>query len=266
MEDRNVPSGSRSGEHVLPRGRSVHYRVMTVDPSDTNRADADPADVVRRLVDLIRSGDVPALQELMAQHPDVVTARGRGGRTALHVATDWPGYFPNAPRTAALLIEAGADPNARTAGTGAHETPLHWAASTDDLDVADVLIDHGADIEAADGSIGTPLDNAIGYGCWHVARRLVERGAVVAKVWHAAALGLLPRLAELAATATQAVLDEAFWQACHGGQLRAAQYLAARGADVAARPGYANTPALGAATEPDTRREQLATWLGGLGT
>lgn len=165
-----------------------------------------------------------------------------------------------------MLIEAGADPNARTTGSGAHETPLHWAASTDDLDVADVLIDGGADIEAADGSIGTPLDNAIGYGCWHVARRLVERGAVVEKIWHVAALGLLPRLAELAATATQAELDEAFRQACHGGQLRAAQYLAFRGANVAARPGYANTSAVGAATEPDTRRQQLASWLAGLGT
>ena len=45
-----------------------------------------------------------------------------------------------------------------------------------------------------DGSIGTPLDNAIGYGCWHVARRLVEAGAAVNKLWHAAALGHLTGL------------------------------------------------------------------------
>jgi hypothetical protein len=46
-------------------------------------------------------------------------------------------------------------------------------------------------------SIGTPLDNAIGYGCWHVARLLVTRGAKVDKAWHAAALGMLSRLAVL---------------------------------------------------------------------
>lgn len=75
--------------------------------------------------------------------------------------------------------------------------PFHWAASSDDVDVAAALIDGGADIEAADGSIGTPLDNAVGYACWHVAQLLVARGAVVDKLWHAAALGLMDRLAEL---------------------------------------------------------------------
>ena len=94
------------------------------------------------------------------------------------MVTDWPGYFPNGPRIACLLIDAGADPNARTTGRGSlvpgpgAESPLHWAASSDDVDVAAVLIDGGADIEMPDGSIGTPLDNAIGYACWHVARLL----------------------------------------------------------------------------------------------
>jgi hypothetical protein len=31
--------------------------------------------------------------------------------------------------------------------------------------VASALIDGGASVEAPDGSIGTPLDNAIGYAC-----------------------------------------------------------------------------------------------------
>ncbi|HEY9481940.1 MAG TPA: ankyrin repeat domain-containing protein [Micromonosporaceae bacterium] len=234
--------------------------MVTVDPTETGHAD-----IVGRLVNAIHSGDVPALQRLIAQWPEVATARGHGGRTALHVATDWPGYFPNAPRIAALLIESGADPNARTDGPRPRETPLHWTASTDNLDVADVLIDAGADIEAPDGSIGTPLDNAIGYGCWHVARRLVDRGAAVDKLWHAAALGLLGHLDEGAATATQDEIDEAFWQACHGGQLRAAQFLLARGANIQARPGYADTPAIEVSAEPDTRRQQLVTWMGELG-
>ena len=45
---------------------------------------------------------------------------------------------------AALLLEAGADPNDDTGGD-CPETPLHWAASSDDADVAAVLIDGGAD-------------------------------------------------------------------------------------------------------------------------
>ncbi len=38
---------------------------------------------------------------------------------------------------------------------------------------------------------GPPLDDAVGYGHWRVARRLVERGARVEKLWHAAALGIM---------------------------------------------------------------------------
>src|SRR5207302_4775305 len=89
-----------------------------------------------------------------------------------------------------LLIAAGADPNARSLGKQFAETPLHWAASSDDLDVARALIDGGADLEAPDGSIGTPLGNAIGYACWNVSRLFVARGARVDTLWHAAALGI----------------------------------------------------------------------------
>lgn len=219
----------------------------------------------------IRSGDVDTLQRLLAERPDVATVRmiGRRGpeggwRTALHVATDWPGYFPNAPAAVALLIDAGADPNDDSGGDHP-ETPLHWAASTDDVDVAVVLIDGGSRLDTPGGSIGTPLDNAIGYGCWHVARLLAERGAPVDALWHAAALGLLTRLDELLAATPPPNADDlnaAFWQACHGGQRRAAERLLAAGADINATPDYANgQSALDVATAPDTRREQLGTWL-----
>ncbi len=65
--------------------------------------------------------------------------------------------------------------------------------------MAKAIIDGGADLEIAGGSVGTPLDNAIGYGCWNVARLLVSRGARVDKLWHAAALGMHDRLTGLLA-------------------------------------------------------------------
>jgi hypothetical protein len=136
--------------------------------------------------------------------------------------------------------------------------------STDDVDVAVALIDGGADLEVPGGSVGTPLDNAIGYGCWHVARLLVARGASVDALWHAAALGMLTRLDELLAVTpppTEEDLNEAFWQACHGGQRRAAERLLAEGAHINATPGYSNKTALEATAEPDTRRELLAGWV-----
>jgi hypothetical protein len=220
------------------------------------------------LVAAIHSGDINAVQRIVADTPELARDPLGGRfktRTALHVVADWPGYFPNGPQIVPLLIAAGADPNYRDPEPGS-ETPLHWAASSDDVDVAAALIDAGADIEAPGGSIAGagPLGNAVGYGCWHVARLLVERGARVDSLWQAAALGLVERVVELLDAdppPTQENLDEAFWQACHGGQLRMAELLLARGADMNAIPGYSEQAPLVIAGSTDTRRGQLVSWL-----
>jgi len=152
------------------------------------------APITVELLVAVRGGDVDLIRRLLSANPELARARfaGKAGTTtALHFVTDWPGYFPNGPDILHLLIDAGADPNARTTGRDSQtpgpgaETPLHYAASSDDVDVAAALIDRGADLETPGGSIGTPLDNAVGYACWHVARLLVMRGAQVDKVWHA---------------------------------------------------------------------------------
>jgi ankyrin repeat protein len=214
-------------------------------------------------VHAIRTGDTTSLASLLSQHPGLASEQIHDTRTSLHVAADWPGYFPAGPATVRLLLDAGADPNAGMSG-GRGETPLHWAASSDDADVADALISGGADIEMPGGSIGTPLDNAVGYGCWNVARLLVRRGARVDKLWHAAALGLMARVEELLATTPPPSSDdvtEAFWQACHGGQRRTAERLLASGADLDGTPGYSDQTAAEVAAELDTQRENLVTWL-----
>src|ERR1700682_4282682 len=76
----------------------------------------------------IQAGDLAMLRQVLADHTGLASAQLGGRfktRTALHVATDWPGYFPNGPQVVRILIEAGADPNGRSPGD---ETPLHWAA------------------------------------------------------------------------------------------------------------------------------------------
>jgi ankyrin repeat protein len=236
--------------------------------------DTLPSDspVAVALTDAIRRGELAMLERLLADHPGLATARISGSdgcqRTPLHVATDWPGYFPNGPAIVGLLLAAGADPNAPAAGAaGGHaETPLHWAASTDDADVAAALIDGGADLEAPGASIagGPPLDDAVGYGCWHVARLLVARGAGVGELWKAAALGVQSRVIDLVEgdpAPTEDELNHAFWQACHGGQPRTAEYLLSRGADINAVPGHTDKTPLDIAGSPGTRRDTLTDWL-----
>jgi ankyrin repeat protein len=247
------------------RRASANIVGMTDDDTTVNPDDAPRS---AELLMAVRNGDVDRLTRLLSENPDLAKARfeRRGGtRTALHVAADWPGYFPNGPEIVKLLIEAGADPNAATTPAPA-ETPLHWAASSDDVDVAAALINGGADLETPGGSIGTPLDNAVGYSCWNVARLLVTRGARVEKLWHAGALGMLDRLHELLAPETNPEqISQGFWHACAAGQRRAAERLLSAGADLYWEPDYAHCTALDAATGLGTQRENVIEWLRSIG-
>ncbi len=222
------------------------------------------------LTQTIHNGRIDLLQKLLAERPELARARiqGRkgGSRTLLHLVSDWPGFFPNGPAVVRVLIAAGADPNAGAEEGSPSETPLHWAASSDDVEVADALISGGANIEATGASIagGTALDNAVGYGCWRVARLLLERGARVEKLWHAAALGLTSRVEEFFAGSSvpsPKEVNDAFWQACHGGYRRTAEYLRSRGADLNWIPDYTKSTPLEIAAGFDTGRDALVNWL-----
>jgi uncharacterized protein len=186
----------------------------------------------------IQTGDVETLERLLREHPELATARlaERGcTHTLLHAVADWPGHFPNGPASVRALVDGGADVNAAFDG-GAHaETPLHGAASSDDIDVLDALVEAGADVEAPGAVLGggSAMSDAVGFGQWRAARRLLEHGAAT-NLWQAAALGLLDRVeAELAdSTPSEDDVTRVFWQACHGGQRATAEYLLARGADL----------------------------------
>lgn len=79
------------------------------------------------------------------------------------------------PAVAALLLDRGADPNAKGFNGS---SVLHWAAAREDLDVAELLIGRGADVNARDGWGSTPLHwatrTAIGA---QMVSLLVESGA-----------------------------------------------------------------------------------------
>lgn len=206
----------------------------------------------------VRAGDGAALADLLARHPRLAAAREPGGRTLLHVATDWPGHFPDVRRIISLLVTAGADVNARFDGEH-QERPLHWAASTDDVDALGALLDAGADIDAAGAVIGggTALNDATAFGQWQAARLLVERGAALS-TWDIAALGKTEQLESLLATVAASELNELLWAACHGGHQQTAELLLERGAD-ARWVGWDGLTAGGAAARSGA--VELAAWL-----
>jgi hypothetical protein len=55
-------------------------------------------------VQAISSGDTKTLKRLLRQNSNLANTRVDDKRTLLHVATDWPGHFPNNTETIAELI------------------------------------------------------------------------------------------------------------------------------------------------------------------
>ncbi|HET6701234.1 MAG TPA: ankyrin repeat domain-containing protein [Gemmatimonadaceae bacterium] len=85
-----------------------------------------------------RAGDVAALGNLLSTEPGLVRERTPEGSTGLHLAV----AHLDAVR---LLLEHGADPNARDAGDNAY--PLHYAGGAGGVEVVRALLDAGGDVQ-----------------------------------------------------------------------------------------------------------------------
>jgi uncharacterized protein len=231
--------GLREGSHTDLDGNVVRFGSPITNAPGEDGEVLVPADdpLAMAATTATQSGDVDALRQILVDHPELAIAQIGSpdqARTLLHAATDWPGHFPNVSQTIGLLVDRGADVNARFVGSHA-ETPLHWAASSDDVEAATALLDAGADIDAPGAVLGggPPLADAVGFGQWQVARLLVDRGAAT-RLKDAAALGLLDRLDGKLTADEPPSTDEitgALWSACHAGQREAAEHVLAHGAD-----------------------------------
>jgi ankyrin repeat protein len=187
----------------------------------------------------VQRGQADRVQRLIEKHPGLAQAwiikegEAAGWRTLLHLFADWPGHRRNPAEIVAVLHEAGADPDAAKDGG---ETPLHWAASNDDVELVDALLDAGADVNVPGSIIGGlgPVADAAVFGGRRAGLRLVERGAHT-NIFQAAALGLIERVkAQLAAEPAPdgERITTAFWAACGSGHQDIAELLLAKGADI----------------------------------
>ncbi|KAM3514638.1 hypothetical protein MY11210_001744 [Beauveria gryllotalpidicola] len=192
----------------------------------------------------IQTGDIKSLEAQLSEQNELVSAyigSPDDARTLLHLLTDWPGHFPNNTAVARILIEAGCQCNAPYIGKLHSETPLHWAASCDDLEVMDMLLDAGADINAEGGIIDdTPLADA--------------RAFLQLKVKAMFAGASKP---------SEQDANCAFWNACHGSQLETAQFIHSQGANINFVPPWGEDTALYEAKSQ--KAEDLIKWLESLG-
>ncbi len=157
--------------------------------------------------DVLNQRDVSRLSDLLARHPESATTRMEGwsdhrkgadvlGYLAMlrldHRRLGLPRDLPGAEAVARALITAGAPVDGHP---GDQETPLITAASCGDVEVARVLIEAGADLDAMSapdsGGVpgGTALEHAAVFGMTDVVDLLVAAGARVDSPEMAAAAG-----------------------------------------------------------------------------
>ena len=122
------------------------------------------ADPPRDPWDRILTGESDGLPAPAERSPD--------GFTPLHIAV----FAHNAPAVRALLLD-GADPNELATASFAQVTPLGTAATFGANEIAEILLDHGADTEKTADHGNTPLHSAAANGNRSLVELLLARGA-----------------------------------------------------------------------------------------
>jgi len=154
-----------------------------------------------RFVRAVQNGDVKTVSAMLSRNSELARAEQRQGKgiitPVLYIAVGKadmeivelllshgadPKSYPRALRyakdleTAELLIEHGADVNWQDENNSV-PTVLHLFAAMDNTKLAEVVINHGAGLNAKNMNGETPLHSAAQEGCLNAAKLLVSKGA-----------------------------------------------------------------------------------------
>src|SRR6267143_273459 len=117
------------------------------------------------------TGRVGRVRELLEKNPELVKAYSPDGWTALHL------NFGNL-EIVRLLLDSGADINA-VSKNGFSATPLQGAAAFKAIDLAQLLIARGANVNCRGEEGGSPLHEVAGNGQIELVKLLLANGANV---------------------------------------------------------------------------------------
>ncbi|HUQ22341.1 MAG TPA: ankyrin repeat domain-containing protein [Gaiellaceae bacterium] len=117
-------------------------------------------------------GRTRGLEELLEGEPSLVSAWSPDGFTALHLAA-----FFGQEEAAKILVERGAEVNVVARNANIHVRPLHSAAAGSHPGIVKLLLEHGADPNAAQDGGFTPLHSSASNGDRESVEALLEAGA-----------------------------------------------------------------------------------------
>ncbi|HZQ24686.1 MAG TPA: ankyrin repeat domain-containing protein [Terriglobales bacterium] len=116
-------------------------------------------------------GETRRVDELLRADPSLVRGWSPDGFTALHLAA-----FFSHPETARALVEAGSDVNVASRN-GMQVAPLHSAAAGHNFATVRILLEHGADPNARQHGGWTPIHAAAQDGDEDMVDLLIKHGA-----------------------------------------------------------------------------------------
>ncbi len=116
-------------------------------------------------------GDLDAVKRMLAADRSVLEVRSADGFPPFALSV-----FFRRPEVARCLVEQGADVNA-AAENAMRVAPVHAAATTQELEMMRLILDHGADPNARQQMDYTPLHSAAGRGDIEMAKLLLAHGA-----------------------------------------------------------------------------------------
>jgi ankyrin repeat protein len=213
-----------------------------------------PVALFEAAVEAVIDGDVPALEHLLSEHPELARARSTlvtKHDPAVHAATllhylaangveDWRQRSPkNAVDVAKVLLEAGAEVDALAGMYGGQCTTMSMLVSSSppaeagvQVPLVETLLDHGASVDTrGTGAWTSPLMTALAFGFADAAEALARRGARVETMAAAAGLGRLAEARALLGSASAEDRHRALALAAQHGHVEIVRLLLDAGED-----------------------------------
>ncbi|KAF8063061.1 AKR2A [Scenedesmus sp. PABB004] len=171
--------GEKLGDVPPPSAAGAAAAAAPPRPAAAAAPGAAAVPEIDNLFDAAKYGDLEAVEDFIAIGKDVNAGDAEARAPAHAPRRHARRAGMRAARRARGARRTRADARGVRAGAQVR-TPLHWACGYNHLEIAKMLIDEGAALDARDSKENTPLHYAAGYGRGRMVELLLASGADVA--------------------------------------------------------------------------------------